>query len=169
MPRKIFLNLPVKNLDRSVSFFSQLGFEFEGQFTDQNAASMILSDDAYVMLLVEEFFQTFTAKTICDARSHIEAIVAISAGSRQEVDQLGGHGVGGGRAAGQRAGRPGFHVQRELPGPRRPRLGSDLDRSVGGGGGMTLARVTSREKWWAARKDDRVAATRPRGAGGVAS
>lgn len=96
MPRKIFLNLPVKNLDRSIAFFSQLGFEFDGQFRDQNATAMVLSDDAYVMLLVEEFFQTFTAKALCDARSQIEAIVAISAGSRQEVDQL----VGGASAAG---------------------------------------------------------------------
>ncbi|HEX3539769.1 MAG TPA: VOC family protein [Acidimicrobiales bacterium] len=100
MPHKLFLNLPVKNLDRSVSFFSKLGFVFNAQLTDQHATSMILSDDAYVMLLVEDFFQTFTAKAICDTRSQIEVIVAISADSRNDVDRVVGTALAaGGQAA----------------------------------------------------------------------
>lgn len=88
MPRKIFVNLPVQNLDKSVDFFSQLGFEFNPQFTDENATCMILSDDGYVMLLVEEFFKTFTSKRLCDTATHIEAICALGAESREEVDEL---------------------------------------------------------------------------------
>ena len=87
-PRKIFVNLPVKNLDRSVAFFTRLGFEFNPQFTDENATCMVLSDEGYVMLLVEDFFKTFTAKDICDATTHVEAILALTADSREAVDDL---------------------------------------------------------------------------------
>jgi len=78
----------VKNLDRSVEFFTRLGFEFDAQFTDENATCMIINDDAFVMLLVEDFFKTFTTKAICDAATHTEAIVALSAESREQVDDI---------------------------------------------------------------------------------
>ena len=88
MSRQIFVNLPVKDLNRSVAFFTELGFSFDPVFTDENATSMIISDDAFVMLLVEDFFQGFTKKEVCDAATHTEAIVALSAESREEVDEL---------------------------------------------------------------------------------
>lgn len=78
----------MKNLDRSVEFFTRLGFEFDAQFTDENATCMIINDDAFVMLLVEDFFKTFTTKAICDAATHTEAIVALSAESREQVDDI---------------------------------------------------------------------------------
>jgi predicted lactoylglutathione lyase len=88
MSRMIFVNLPVKDLDTSVDFFTQLGFEFNAQFTDENATCMIISEQASVMLLVEDFFTTFTENAVCDATTHTEAIVALSADSRQGVDEL---------------------------------------------------------------------------------
>lgn len=87
-PRKIFVNLPVSDLDKSVEFFTRLGFEFNPQFTDENATCMIISDDASVMLLVRDFFTTFTKKQICDSATHTEAILALSASSREGVDDI---------------------------------------------------------------------------------
>jgi len=86
--RKIFLNLPVRDLKRSIEFFTRLGFSFNPQFTDENAACMIVSEEAFVMLLVEARFKDFTRKQICDTRSQTEGIFALSADSRAEVDEL---------------------------------------------------------------------------------
>lgn len=86
--RKIFVNLSVKNLKASMQFFRQLGFEFNLQFTDENAACMIISEEAYVMLLAEPFFKTFTKREICDLRTHTEGLFALSCESRAEVDAL---------------------------------------------------------------------------------
>ena len=87
MPRMIFVNLPVKDLDRSMGFFRGLGFGFNEQFTNEQAAYMVVNDQAAVMLVTEPFFRTFTDKTIVDG-SQIEVSNAISADSRQEVDVL---------------------------------------------------------------------------------
>jgi uncharacterized protein len=86
--RKIFLNLPVRDLKRSIEFFTKLGFSFNPQFTDDNATCMIVSEEAFVMLLVEARFKDFTKKQICDTRTQTEGIFAISAVSRDEVDSL---------------------------------------------------------------------------------
>jgi uncharacterized protein len=86
--RKIFLNLPVRDLERSIEFFTKLGFSFNPQFTDDNAACMIVSEEAFVMLLVEARFRDFTTKQICDTRTQTEGIFAVSAASRDEVDSL---------------------------------------------------------------------------------
>jgi len=88
MARKIFVNVAVENLDRSMSFFTKLGFEFNKQFTDANAACMVVSEEAYVMLLVHARFQDFTKKTICNSKTHTEAILAVSAESRAAVDEM---------------------------------------------------------------------------------
>jgi predicted lactoylglutathione lyase len=86
--RKVFVNLPVKDLKRSMEFFTKLGFEFNAQFTDDKAACMVFSSEAYAMLLTEPFFKTFTKSQICDTRSHTEGLFALSCGSRTEVDEL---------------------------------------------------------------------------------
>jgi len=88
MATKIFVNLPVKELKRTVDFFTQLGFKFNPQFTDENATSMEVGEDIFVMLLVEKFFKTFTKKEICDASKSTEVIIALSAGSREKVDEM---------------------------------------------------------------------------------
>jgi uncharacterized protein len=88
MSTKIFINLPVKDLNRSMTFFKQLGYSFNPQFTDENATCMVISEDIYAMLLIEKFFVTFTKKEICDTSKCTEAILAISVESREEVDDI---------------------------------------------------------------------------------
>src|SRR5689334_9941872 len=86
--RKIFVNLPVADLKRSMEFFRALGFGFNAQFTDDKAACMIVSEEAFIMLLTQPFFQTFTKRAICDTNSHTEGLFALSCGSRAEVDEM---------------------------------------------------------------------------------
>jgi uncharacterized protein len=88
MATKIFVNLPVKSLDKSVEFFTSLGFTFNPNFTDETATCMIVSDDIFVMLLTREKFKTFTPKPICDATQATEVLVCLSLGSREEVDAM---------------------------------------------------------------------------------
>ena len=85
--RKLFVNLPVADLQKSMAFFSALGFTFNPQFTDENAACMVFSDQAYAMLLTRPFFRTFTPREIC-APDRSEVLTAIALGSREEVDHL---------------------------------------------------------------------------------
>lgn len=88
MATKIFVNLPVKDLNRSVEFFTRLGFSFNPQFTDETATCMIVSDDIFVMLLTEAKFKTFTPKEICDTKKYSEVLVCLSSESRAKVDEL---------------------------------------------------------------------------------
>ena len=88
MSKKIFVNLPVKNLPESMEFFKNLGFSFNPQFTDDTAACMVISEDIYSMLLTEEKFKTFTPKTICDASKSSEVLIALTVDSRQEAVEL---------------------------------------------------------------------------------
>jgi uncharacterized protein len=85
---KIFVNLPVKDLNKSIDFFSKIGFEFNDQFTDKNATCMIISDNIFVMLLVENSFKAFTKKEIADTITSTEVIMALSTESREKVDEL---------------------------------------------------------------------------------
>ena len=89
MSRKIFVNLPIKNMEKSQAFFKSLGFSFNPQFTNDQGACMVVSEDHnYVMLLVEPFFSTFTKKSIADASNTTEVIVCLSCDSRAEVDEM---------------------------------------------------------------------------------
>lgn len=88
MATKIFVNLPVKNLNRSVEFFTKLGFKFNPQFTDETATCMVVSEDIFVMLLTEAKFKTFTPKEICDATKSTEVLVCLSLESREKVDEM---------------------------------------------------------------------------------
>lgn len=88
MGTKIFVNLPVKDLDKSKEFFSKLGFAFNAQFTNKDAACMVISEDNYAMLLVESFFKTFTKKEIVDAKKSTEVLVALSSESKESVDKM---------------------------------------------------------------------------------
>lgn len=87
-PRKLFVNLVVADLARSMAFFAELGFSFNMQFTDDNAACMIVSEDAYFMLLTKPFFERFTTRAICDTSTHTEGLHAFSCDSRAEVDAI---------------------------------------------------------------------------------
>lgn len=88
MATKIFVNLPVKDLDRSMAFFKKLDFGFNAQFTNASGACMIVSEDIYVMLLIEPFFKGFTPKPIADATRTTEVIVCLSSDSRADVDKM---------------------------------------------------------------------------------
>jgi hypothetical protein len=88
MATKIFVNLPVRDLEASKAFFSRLGFSYDPQFTDENAACMVVDDGIYVMLLVQAFFQGFTHLPVADARQTTEVITALSCDSRERVDEI---------------------------------------------------------------------------------
>ncbi len=97
----IFVNLPVKDLQASIRFFQALGFEFNPAFTDENAGCLVIGDNIFAMLLVEPFFQSFTSKSIADTSMTTEVMVAISADSRAQVDELADKALAsGGSAAG---------------------------------------------------------------------
>jgi predicted lactoylglutathione lyase len=102
MATQIFVNLPVKDLDKSVAFFTKLGYTFNPQFTDENATCMIISDTIYVMLLVEPFFQSFTKKDIVDTSKAQECTICLSAESKDAVNEI----VGRAEAAGARIPKP---------------------------------------------------------------
>ncbi len=70
METKVFINLPVKDLEKSKGFFESLGFSFNPQLTDEKSACLVISDSIFAMLLTESFFKTFTKKEICDAKKH---------------------------------------------------------------------------------------------------
>src|SRR5690348_12254415 len=88
MATKVFINLPVQDLKRSMEFFQGLGFSFNPQFTDEKAASMVVSDRIFVMLLTDTHFKTFINTEICDAHKTTEVLIALDAASREEVQQL---------------------------------------------------------------------------------
>jgi predicted lactoylglutathione lyase len=88
MAKQIYVNLPVKNLPRSKAFFEELNFEFNAEFTDDNAACLIVDENIYVMLLAEHFFKAFTTKEICDAKKCTEVMICLSCDSRSEVDDM---------------------------------------------------------------------------------
>jgi uncharacterized protein len=88
MATRIFVNLPVRDLEKSKAFFSNLGFTFNPQFTDEKAGSMVVGENIFVMLLVEEYFKTFTKKPVADAKTSTEVLIAIDAASREEVQQM---------------------------------------------------------------------------------
>jgi predicted lactoylglutathione lyase len=89
MPKQIFVNLPVKDLKRSMDFFSALGFTFNLQFTDDKAACLIINEGSiYAMLLTEPTFKNFTKKDIADATKTTEAILALDVDTKEEVDEL---------------------------------------------------------------------------------
>lgn len=88
MATKIFVNLAVKDLKRSMDFFSSLGYTFNQQFTNEKGASLVISEDIYAMLLVEDFFKTFTDKQVCDTKTTVEALICLSADSKDKVNEL---------------------------------------------------------------------------------
>ena len=88
MTQRIFVNLPVADLDRSKAFYAALGFVNEPRFTNERAAAMKLSDTILVMLLRHEFWKTFTSKAIPDATQSAQVMLAISRDSREAVDEI---------------------------------------------------------------------------------
>jgi predicted lactoylglutathione lyase len=98
MAAKIYVNLPVKDLNKSMEFFTKLDFKFNPQFTDETAACMIVSEDIFVMLLTRDKFKAFTPKEICDATKNTEVLVCLSSESRDKVNDMVRKAVAGGGA-----------------------------------------------------------------------
>jgi predicted lactoylglutathione lyase len=88
MATKIFVNLPVKDLKKSMSFYEKIGFKNNPQFTDDTAACMVVSEEIYVMILTHEKFKSFTPKQIVDATKNTEVLTALSYQSREAVDDV---------------------------------------------------------------------------------
>jgi len=93
---RIFVNLPVHDLPKSQKFFSKLGFTFNSEFTDENAACLVVSDTICAMLVTRPFFTRFTKRQIADATQTTEAIMALTVGSRKEVDDMADKAVAAG-------------------------------------------------------------------------
>ncbi|MFO0990938.1 MAG: VOC family protein [Hyphomicrobiales bacterium] len=87
MSRKIFVNLPVNNLEKSKAFFGKLGFTFNTQFTDETAACMVISEDIYAMLLTHDKWRQFTDREIAGPKV-LEVMTCLSADNRDEVNRL---------------------------------------------------------------------------------
>ncbi|MCX5412706.1 MULTISPECIES: VOC family protein [unclassified Streptomyces] len=87
-PQMIFVNLPVKDLERSKNFFGKLGYGFNPQFSDETTACLVISDTIFSMLITEPRFKEFTKKEIADAGRTTEVLLALSAESREKVDEL---------------------------------------------------------------------------------
>ena len=86
MPRNLYVNLPVRDLERSVDFFAALGFSFNPKFTNEDAAALVINENISVMLLEESFFAGFTNKPIADAHASTETLLALSLDSRADVE-----------------------------------------------------------------------------------
>jgi uncharacterized protein len=102
MPRRTYINLPVKDLPSTREFFSGLGFSFDEEFSDETTACVVISDETFAMLHTEPVFQQFTGSDVTDTAHSREVLVGLSADSRQQVDDLvdaavvaGGQAVGG--------------------------------------------------------------------------
>jgi predicted lactoylglutathione lyase len=87
-PHKLFVNIPVSDLQRSITFFEALGFTFNRQFTDATATCMLVGEDAYFMLLTRERFTEFSKRPVGDSRAETNALFAISVDSRAQVDEV---------------------------------------------------------------------------------
>lgn len=117
MVNKIFVNLPVKDLDRSIAFFKAIGFSFNPQFTDKTAACMVMSNDIYAMLLTHDKVKEFSKKPIADAHKTLEVLTALAVESKEKVNELAGKAL---KAGAQEAYSPkdyGFMFTRSFEDP----------------------------------------------------
>ena len=111
MAQQMFVNLPVKDLKRSIEFFTKVGYTFNPQFTDENATCMIIGENIFAMLLVEPYFKSFIHKEVADAKKTAEVIIALNADSREGVDQLVAKAVAAGATTPSAAKDYGFMYQ----------------------------------------------------------
>ena len=117
MSTKIFVNLPVKDLKKSMAFFTAIGFKNNPQFTDDTAACMVISEEIYLMILTEAKFKSFTPKQICDATKNTEVITALSCESRDKVSELVKTAVAAGGSTYSEPKDYGFMYQRSFQDP----------------------------------------------------
>lgn len=118
MGTKVFINLPVANLPKSKAFFEALGFSFNPQFTDDNAACMVISEENFAMLLTREYYSTFTAKQIPDADKTVQVLIALGLEDRSKADAVADAALANGATSGGEPKDHGFMYIRQF---------SDLD------------------------------------------
>lgn len=114
MATKIFVNLPVKDLNKSMAFFEKLGFTFNKQFTDETAASMVITDDIYAMLLTHDKFRQFTPKVIADTSTTTEVLTCLSFDTKEKVHELADIAIKAGGAEARPAQDYGFMIGRSI-------------------------------------------------------
>lgn len=114
MSHKIFVNLPVKDLAKSMAFWRGLGLDFNPMFTDETAACMVFSEEGYAMLLTHDKWRQFSKKEICDTGSSSEVINCLSTDSREDVDRMADAAISGGGAEAAPAMDHGFMYQRSF-------------------------------------------------------
>lgn len=95
----ININLPVKDLAVSRSFFEAIGLTINEDFSDENMLAVPLSDDIRILLLTHDYFRTFTERAIADTSHGIETILAIGVERREEVDAMAEAALAAGGAA----------------------------------------------------------------------
>jgi predicted lactoylglutathione lyase len=108
MHKQIFVNLPIADVAKSKAFFTALGYSFNPDFTNDQSASLVLGENLYAMLMVREFFATFTSKPIADAKASTGGWVCLSCDSREQVDRLVAKAVAAGGTAPREAKDHGF-------------------------------------------------------------
>ncbi len=117
MPTKIFVNLPVKDLSKSIDFFTKLGFSFNPQFTDETAACMVITEDIFAMLLTHAKFKEFTSKEIADANKTTEVLTCLSFDSKEKVNEIADNAINNGGAEARPAMDYGFMFGRSFSDP----------------------------------------------------
>ncbi|WP_142141326.1 VOC family protein [Acidovorax sp. SLBN-42] len=117
MPTNIFVNLPSSDLERSKAFYTSLGFSINPNFTDENAACVVLSDTIYFMVLTREYLATFTDKQIIDPKTQAQVSIALTRDSREDVDDVLAKGLAAGGSEPRPAQDYGFMYSRDLDDP----------------------------------------------------
>ncbi|WP_136709237.1 VOC family protein [Agromyces sp. H66] len=117
MSTSIFVNLPSSDLERSKAFYTSLGFTINPNFTDENAACVVLSDTIYFMVLTREYLSTFTDKQIIDPKTQAQVSIALTRDSREEVDDVLAKGLAAGGSEPRPAQDYGFMYSRDLDDP----------------------------------------------------
>ena len=117
MPQLAFVNLPVTDLSRSRAFYAALGFSFDERFSDDTAASVVISEHIYVMLLTHEKFATFTPRPVGDPSRDTSVLLALSRDSREAVDAFMAAGLGAGGTDNDKVQDYGFMYGRSISDP----------------------------------------------------
>ncbi|MDJ0333621.1 glyoxalase [Salinibacterium sp. G-O1] len=113
----IFVNLPVADLEASTAFYTALGYAVNPLFSNENAACIVMSEHIYVMLLTTPFFQTFTDKSLIDAKTNIQVLNAIDVESREAVDEWAEKALAAGGSEAKPARDLGFMYSRDIEDP----------------------------------------------------
>ena len=114
MAKQIFINLAVKDLQKSMEFYTALGFSNNPQFSDDTAKCMVWSESIFVMIMTHEKFKTFATKPIADTKSSLAGIFSLSVDSVDEVNSILSKGLDAGGTEPNEMRDYGFMQQRTI-------------------------------------------------------